>query len=78
MRQEDVADAGEGFQAFIMQCCRYIFDGKRQEVEGMDYAVFWSDRWLCLLGVVELDSVANADSLGGVINDCVTAVVVEG
>ena len=61
-----------------MQCGRCIFDGTRQEVEGMDFAVFWVDRWLCLVGVVELDSVANADSLGGGINDCVTAVVVEG
>ena len=46
MRQEYVADAGEGFQEFIMQCFWYIFDGARQEVEGMDYAVFWLDRWL--------------------------------
>ena len=40
---EYVADAGEGFQAFIMKCCWYIFDGARQEVEGIDYAVFWHD-----------------------------------
>ena len=46
MRQEDVADAGEVFQAFSMQCCRYIFDGAQQEVEGIDYAVFWRDCWL--------------------------------
>ena len=43
MSQEDVMYAGEGFQAFIMQCFQYIFDGSRQEVEGMDYAVFWRD-----------------------------------
>ena len=27
VRQEGVADISEGFQAFIMKCCRYIFDG---------------------------------------------------
>ena len=47
VRQEDVTDAGEGFRAFIVQCCRYIFDVARQEVEGMDYAVFWRYCWLC-------------------------------
>ena len=45
-RQEDVADAGEGFQSFGMQRGRYIFNGALQEVEGMDYAVFWRDQWL--------------------------------
>ena len=39
-------DAGEGFQAFVMQRGWYIFDDAQQEVEGMDYAVFWRDRWL--------------------------------
>ena len=45
-RQEYVADAGEGFQALGMQRVRCIFDGAGQEVEGMDYAVFWCDCWL--------------------------------
>ena len=45
-RQEDVVDTGEVFQAFSIQCGRYIFDGTLQEVEGMDYAVFWRDFWL--------------------------------
>ena len=45
-RQEDVTDAGEGFQAFSMQCGRYIFNGAQQEVEDMDYAVFCLNCWL--------------------------------
>ena len=43
----------------------------------MDYAVFWRGRWLRYIVVVELDGVDNVDSLGGGINKCVSAVVVE-
>ena len=44
----------------------------------MDDEVFWRDRWLSEVRVVELDGVADADSLGGGIYDFVAAKVVEG
>ena len=56
---------------------RYIFDGARQEVERMDDAVFWRDLWLSQVLVVEIEGVADADSLGGGIYEFVAAVVVE-
>ena len=43
---EDVANVDEGFQEFGMQRGQYIFDGVQQELEDMDYAVFWRDQWL--------------------------------
>ena len=44
----------------------------------MENAVFWRDLWLSQVGVVELDGVADADSLGGGIYNFVASVVVEG
>ena len=44
----------------------------------MDYAVFWRDRWLSQVQVVEFDSVANEDILGGGIYDFVPELVVDG
>ena len=43
----------------------------------MDDAVFWCDPWLSQVRVVELDGVADVDSLGGGIYNFVAAVVVE-
>ena len=44
----------------------------------MDDAVFWRDRWLSQVRVVEIDGVADADSLGCGTYDLVESVVVEG
>ena len=43
----------------------------------MDDEVFWCDRWLSQVQVVELDGVTEADSLGGGIYEFVSSVVVE-
>ena len=43
----------------------------------MDGAVLWRDHWSSQVGVVELDGVYDADSLGGGIYGVVAAVVVE-
>ena len=43
----------------------------------MDDAVFWRDLWLSQVLVVEIEGVADADSLGGGIYEFVAAVVVE-
>ena len=42
----------------------------------MDDAVFWNDRWLSQVQEVELDGVADVDSLVGGIYNFVTALVV--
>ena len=44
----------------------------------MNDVVFWSDRWLSQVRVVELNGVADADSLGGGIYKFVALAVVEG
>ena len=43
----------------------------------MDNAVFWCDRWLSQVRVVELDGVTDADIFGGVIYNFMAVVVVE-
>ena len=57
--------------------CEGVLEGARQEVEGMDNSVLWSDFWLGEVVVEDFDGVGDEDCLGGGINDLEAAVVFE-